>query len=632
MPVHSLPLGAEKTLDDSIRFARVNQRFGRRSWLFVFGAGLGFMLSDWSGLRLECCPDGIWSGHVFAADTVDEGKVSRAIERARAALIPIAGLSRGRSALEGYALLKSGSSPDSPETDRVLKQVVTKFTKLGSYVPSADHVYEASIDAMFLEALDPVEQRDRLQQIADFLVRTQQSCGGWYYVGGDGNQGDTSITQYGILGLWACARAGCAIPTDVWERAAKWHLTSQCDDGGFSYHPLEGKISKTTMTVAGAGSLLVTRLMLFPNAAAIKTEAATVAANDTSLAGVAKKRKLPPGVLEAIPDSQEKEKKPAASPRKAVTGISRESIDSAVRKAGKWLKTTNEREGFISEAWPSYLWYGTERLAALSGSDRVGDFEWYPRAVNYFLASQAASGEWNDSAGVGGATSFGILTLSRATSSLLKQPIRQLGGGVLVGGRGLPTDLNQVEVKGGNVRTKKSLGATDDSLGGLAKLDDQENPLISNAIGPANGSRTQTASTVSAPTADDIPPPGLTPAELQRWKRQRLIVSGTIEQRLAVIELIIQARDLRTVPILIEALGQPDARVVTAASEALCIIGRKPAGIGVTIDPLEGLPEDATPAQIADQLKNWSKTAKDRWNKWYLDVRPYDQRDDRSPR
>ena len=81
------------------------------------------------------------------------------------------------------------------------------------------------------------------------------------------DHGDTSITQYALLGLWEAERAGIHIPTSVWDRAASWLCGHQDSDGGFWYHPGNPKYPPTnSMVAAGVANVLVCRLMLHGDA------------------------------------------------------------------------------------------------------------------------------------------------------------------------------------------------------------------------------------------------------------------------------------------------------------------------------------------------------------------------------
>lgn len=187
-------------------------------------------------------------------------EVEKAIKRAVGYFSSSSAIADSEAGLVVYTLIAAGESPDSPLVKK-LTDVVLK--KCGSnYKPIQHHNYEAGVDLMALVAADREKYKPQIQQISDFLIRYQKPYGVWDYHEGE-SKGDTSITQYGILGLWAASRAGIQVPLRVWDDAAHWHLQTQLSGGAFSYHPLGGDPApKHSMTVAGVGSLAVIKLML----------------------------------------------------------------------------------------------------------------------------------------------------------------------------------------------------------------------------------------------------------------------------------------------------------------------------------------------------------------------------------
>lgn len=166
----------------------------------------------------------------------------------------------------GYAMIRGGEPFDSPAIRTLQRRVLeAKFDK-SSYGKGTKHqFYEAGTDMMLLEAISPSRYVRELSLAASFTVDHQWPSGSWYYFGTTEHGGDTSHTQYAVLGLWAATRAGVRIPMSVWSRVADWHLKNQNEDGGFAYHPADGKASTHSMTVNGVASLCVARLMLYPD-------------------------------------------------------------------------------------------------------------------------------------------------------------------------------------------------------------------------------------------------------------------------------------------------------------------------------------------------------------------------------
>src|SRR5262249_19331554 len=64
-----------------------------------------------------------------------------------------------------------------------------------------------------------------------------------------------SNTQFGVLGLWACARGGIPIKPATWARVREFFRTSQNADGTWGYHVKTG--GTPNMTMAGVASLLI---------------------------------------------------------------------------------------------------------------------------------------------------------------------------------------------------------------------------------------------------------------------------------------------------------------------------------------------------------------------------------------
>ena len=73
-----------------------------------------------------------------------------------------------------------------------------------------------------------------------------------------------------------------------------------------------------------------------------------------------------------------------------------------------------------------------------------------------------------------------------------------------------------------------------------------------------------------------------------------------------------RSQDITVVPTLIRALNDPNLDTMIEARNALRFISKRIDGFGL-------------PSQPSDKER---KQAVERWKKWYLTVRPYDERDD----
>ncbi len=555
---------------------------------------------------------------LFAAGA-DQAAIDKAIARGRAVL-KIQSIDAPIGVLAAYALVKTGEPVDAPIVQAAVKRIVGQVAA-GEYSSTrnpAHHIYEATISLLLLEATGPDVYPSEVDAITQYLLARQNEVGVWYYPNQLNNAGDTSISQYGVLGLWASARMGREIPRDVWDRAGRWFLSTQKEDGGFAYHPHEGTNPTFSMTAAGTSSLMIIRLMLHGQGRLTDAPLEKVdekspedpAAPPVTLSVVIPGRKRY-GILEPVAPPEEPKKGVANGARPDVLRLSASELDQAIRKGISLLDRTIVEGRYTLGTWTCYSMYSIERIGALRGSAKLVEVDWYNRGADILFAAQQKSGEWNDSNGPTASTSFALLFLTKATGSTFKPLPRVLGGGLLVGGRGLPADLSNAQLNGADVGEKKPRSPIDELLANLEKTVDVELPTLQTEL-------------VEAVQLDQGP-------ELvgQVPRLRKLAVDPRPEVRRTAVWAMSRSQDISAAPLLIRSLGDPDVAVVREASFGLCILSRRPEGIGPAIEPLEGLPEDATEEQQADHLRTWRAAAMKKWNDWYLKVRPYDEREDR---
>jgi len=144
-------------------------------------------------------------------------------------------LNGGQLSLAGLAMVKAGEPLDSPLITKALESVKQRFSDqpdgTKKYTPHTEHegVYEAGVDIMFLLAVSESGYPSEVAAAAQYLIQRQRSDGSWTYP--DETVGDTSMTQYAMLGCWSAKSAGADVPLSVWNRAAQWHLRTQLPDG-----------------------------------------------------------------------------------------------------------------------------------------------------------------------------------------------------------------------------------------------------------------------------------------------------------------------------------------------------------------------------------------------------------------
>lgn len=549
------------------------------------------------------------------APKVTEEQIQTAIKRAVDYLRgDVQRLDGGESALVTMALLKSGQSPDTPAIQAGIGRIRAHVAN-GVYKAGTNHIYEAGVSLMALANADAKTYKPEIEAIANYIITMQHPGGEWDYPTSPDGGGDTSITQYAILGLWEAVRSDVVVPKKVWDKAASWHVTRQAKNGSFAYHPPapspDGVTLNSngthTMTVAGTASLLVTRLHLYPGAS--DPDEGRSAAKKRGAGG----KKF--GLLEPVSAQPEEpnEDSPAGVPKpvadpgyRPTTRLS--AIDKAIAKGRDWLsdnfsiapstKNSAQGNGFQpTVSWDLYYLYGIERLTALAGIKEINGIDWYAAGAAHLVATQNA-GTWRDQSGSAPSTAFGVMFLGKATEKMLgRKPVVQkprFGGGLLIGGRGLPENLSTLQVDQGAVRVRKLKGPVDELL---AELENAQSRQVESA---------QAALVETIATEDPEALIG------QAARLLKLARDKRVEVRRTVFWALGRTNDLRVVPTLIAGLNDADGGCAVEARNALRFISKR-------IDVHEP-PDEPTAAQTASAISYWKK--------WYLSVRPYDERDD----
>lgn len=545
---------------------------------------------------------------LFAAPAPTKTKIQEAITRAQRYLSgqPLSG---GHGAIAALAYVKSGGDKKAIAVQGVLKEVLNK-TKDRVYRPSAHHNYEAGVDIMLLEAIDAELYRPQMEAITAYLLYNQQPNGAWFYPNEiETDCGDTSITQYAILGLWAAARVGIEVPVETWERAAQWHITKQRDDGGFAYHPFERRsgqnpeqlVSTATMTAAGSSNLLIIRRVLFEDADM-----------DSEIRPSDSKKRF--GVLERFIDEK-------TSSKKLISGVPTmkpSAIDKALKDSVRWTAAHFAERSPNHEKFFTYHFYCVERIAALMDVEKLGTHDWYEEGAAELLARQSGDGSWNDSLTPLASTALGLMFLSKATTTVVapKKKLLLLGGGLQIGGRGLPDNLDAVQMKDGIVKARKIAGPVDTLLIELERSADAKVEDVQAAV----------VESVQLEHPEEL---------IGQIKRlRRLATDQRVEVRRTALWALGRSNDVSAANVLIQALSDPEPSVVREASLALTILSRRPEGCGKAIDPYDdietGMKENATEEQRKAMLEEWRTESRKRWNDWYQKHRPYDERDDRT--
>lgn len=472
----------------------------------------------------------------------------------------------GEAALAALALSKAEVPPNDPAIQAYLRTVLGRFGPQG-YVPEREgghDLYEAAVTCLALANIDPINFKPQVEAAANYILSRQKANGSWDYVAR--TAGDCSITQYALLGLWEAESIGIEVPARVWDTAALWYMSKQYPSGGWNYHPDETQTRETVaMTAAGAGSLLLCRAQL-----------------DRLRKG--------PEILNPLLTPLVVEGSPNANYKIVATSA---AMNASARRGVEWLKRNyNPAENDLIGLTAYYGLYGVERVAALAEKqpEIIGSWDWYGRGVTWTLSQQKADGSW-DSRQYGPVvnTAWAILFATKATqNSARKIEIRRLGAGTLLGGRGLPADLNNMTIAQGRVVVRPMSGAIE---GMLAVLED---PAATNADAALAGLITR----YQAGGPDALRP--------YKDRFRKLLRDRDPGVRRVACWALGRTGDLDVAPNLIRALRDPDDSVVAEARVGLQVLSRKIDGLGP--------PRGADAEQKLEAAR--------RWRDWYEASRP----------
>ena len=475
----------------------------------------------------------------------------------------------GESALMALCMTKSGVPDTDPALAKCVQNILSHFSG-GSYSPqeTGEHdVYEMGCVAMALSNVDAKQYKEQIQVIANRIVQRQGSNGSWDYESRP-NMGDTSLSQYAMLGLWEAAeQGGAAVKPETWDRAAGWLISTQQTYGGWKYRQ-DGPYSENiSMTAAGVGSLLICKSQLAPYF----------------------KAEEPINPL-LIPIETE------SSKRRYYAKTSAAAIDGTVGKGTGWIISNYTVKGdAIMGQTPYYGLYGMERVCALAHLDVLGAHPWFSEGKGFIEGSQEAAGSWNATHGPDANTCWAILFLIRANALTIKKiDIKRLGAGTLRGGRNLPKNLADMTVVNGVAVVRPMAGAVTDML---KVLEDPKAEGGDAALAGLMAEYDKRGPKALLPLKDRLrklmtdPDPGI--RRIAAWCLAR---TGELDIVPALINVVRDDRD-------------PDKLVMIEARNGLLLLSRKVEGYGPTLE--------ADEAQRAEAAR--------KWREWYNAVRPFDQ-------
>ena len=283
----------------------------------------------------------------------------------------------GYTALCSYALLASGENPSDPRISSAVE-----FLKHADIVG----IYAVAMRCqvwLLIPHSNP-QIKAAILKDADYLFRgindgklNPNNRGMWDYLG-KGPRVDHSVSQYGILGLWACQQTGYVnVGDERWKLFEAAWKSQQEQDGGWAYEYHNGE--EMSMTAAGVATLFIIDDYLHAN------EAGNCTGN---------------------------------------------GLDPAIAHG---LEYIDKNYGQIGEN--TYAMYGIERIGTASGYKYFAGHDWYDDIAAHLIKTQQENGCWSSgsypSAQPIDETAFALLFLARGRAPVLmnKLDYRQPGQG-----------------------------------------------------------------------------------------------------------------------------------------------------------------------------------------------------------
>lgn len=486
----------------------------------------------------------------------------------------------GYLAMCTLALLKSGMPKTRPEIADALRKLSARVT--GTFYNAAEgedkSVYEAAALLIMFANADAEAYKRQVEYLASFIISKQTSSGSWGYVihASQPGTGDTSLTQFALLGLWEATNLEIAINPNVFDRAATWLLRTQRTSGGFTYQPGTGEREPTvSLTAAGTGSLLICQSQL----SRVRTP------RDQEKIGNKPKSKLLISLDEngdEVPDA----------PQNQTRGMSTSMDDlrRGIQRGMGWLSANFGVEQMYGET-PYYALYSIERVASLNDVEVLGTKAWYDIGLNFINSHMGTDGMFDSQYGPNVNTAWAILFAARSTrDSIQKAEKRRLGAANMLGGKGLPKNLNDLVIRAGRVGVSPMTGAVEGMLEALADPKLQGDPAAIEA-GLMNAYSLQ----------------GEAALKPHRDRLIRLSRSPDPQLRVIAIWSLSRMNDRSVLPLILEALEDADDPVAIEAGKGLQFLSRRLASYGPEIT-------DSADRSAANEIKRTSARA---WREYF---------------
>lgn len=423
------------------------------------------------------------------AYTPNSPEVVTLIDQGIAAIDKVTDDRLGGKCLLGLVHLKRGNT----KHPRVA-EALSECKKLQTSAREQD-VYSNGLAIIFLCEL-PGNNGDTLSAYTGALMARQKPHGGWGY---DARQtGDTSQTQYAALAMWSLHTHGHRIDAEGLQNLAKWLMRTQDLDGGWGYQgelPEDGGdqlIKQTeitgTMVSAAMGSLLICA-DLFGMLQIGANDVPAAGPEGNSAEGAANSGL--PAALRIAGSAPAARRGGPISPG----SVNREELFATLKRGEAWVQ---KNYSIRASAYGSYFLYALERHKSfqevLEGTAQP-EPRWYNEGVELLKETQAkGDGTWQSGCGVAVDTAFSVLFLMRSTQMMLND---SLTAGSLLSGRGLPRNLATATMRDGKIVADVSKVAISELMGlmddeateRIGELAEDPHTLVTGELKPEDSQR-----------------------------------------------------------------------------------------------------------------------------------------------
>ena len=244
----------------------------------------------------------------------------------------------GGTALAALTMLAAGANPASDDQLKMALDWLASVEPNNTYVRGIRaNVWEYALRKV------PYDDNIRAHLKADYewLLAALGDREGWRYTM-QSRDWDNSCTQYGVLGIWAAARAGFEPGDQFWITMSKHFRACQNSDGGWGY--TGGSGSSANMATAGLASMFLV-FDMYHGRSYYQTD----------------------------------------DPRTFATGEAADVLES-IRRGMDWLGQVQHGKE------DGYYLYGIERTGVASGRRYIGSEDWFARGALTVLQAQQSDG------------------------------------------------------------------------------------------------------------------------------------------------------------------------------------------------------------------------------------------------